>query len=80
METYYKVYTEQRLLIEYHELPPVFFRSLEYILEQFSCPFQAWAPPSRSSGLYIQVRRYMLRKTVSVPNDGLKYKHVTIYT
>ena len=66
--------TEQRrysLLVEYHELPPVFLRSLGYILELFSSPFQACSPPRQSSGLRVPVpcsacyRRYMLRKTVS---------------
>ena len=69
--------TEQRqysLLIEYHELPPVFLRSLEYILELFSYLFQAFSPLRQSSGFCVQVPhpacycRYMLHKTVSIPN------------
>ena len=62
------------LLVEYHELPPVFLRSLEYILALFSCPFQACSPPRQSSGLCVLVpcsacyHRCMLHKTVSIPN------------
>ena len=69
-------YTERRqysLLVEYHELPPVFLQSLEYILELFSCPFQACSPHRQISGFCVQVPgfvcyRHYMRKTVSIPN------------
>ena len=52
---------QYRLLVEYHELPPVFLRSLEYILELFSTHFRLALHLGKAVA-------YMLRKTLSIPN------------